>query len=113
MFPTAILETRGARTGERRRHAVIYWKDGERFVIAASQAGSATNPAWYHNLLAHPGVTFGGTKMVASVISDAEVDRLWRLGNNVFPAFAVYRRRAQAAGRNIPLIELTCSVGRC
>src|SRR4051812_16967525 len=68
VFPTAILETRGARTGLSRRNAVIYFHDGERVVIVASQAGMPTHPAWYHNLVANPDVVLGGIAMRASVI---------------------------------------------
>ncbi|MEY2424336.1 MAG: hypothetical protein QOI95_4403 [Acidimicrobiaceae bacterium] len=106
VFPTAVLETRGARTGERRRNAVIYWNDGYRFTIAASQAGSPRNPAWYHNLLAHPDVTFGGAPMTAVIVDDNDRERLWTLGDRVFPAYATYRQRAASAGRTIPLIQL-------
>ena len=107
VFPTAVLETRGARTGERRRNAVIYWPDGDRITIAASQAGSPRNPAWYYNLLANPEVTFGGAPMTAVVVDDDyDRERLWTLGDRVFPAFATYRERAGSAGRTIPLIQL-------
>jgi len=106
MLPTAVLETRGARTGARRRNAVIYWHDGDRITIAASQAGAPRNPSWYHNLVANPDVTFGGQPMRASVVAEDDRDRLWQLGDRVFPAFATYRRQARAAGRTIPLIQL-------
>ena len=86
---------------------MIYWRDGEATVIAASQAGRPQNPAWYHNLRANTDVTFGGVPMRASVVEDeGERSRLWAHGDRVFPAFAVYRRRAAAAGRTIPLIRL-------
>jgi deazaflavin-dependent oxidoreductase (nitroreductase family) len=108
VFPTAMLETRGARTGARRRNAVIYWHDGDRVTIAASQAGAPRNPAWYYNVVAHPDVTLGGIPMRADVVTnDSERSRLWDLGDRVFPAFATYRRRAAASGRKIPLIQLT------
>ena len=103
---TAVLETRGARSGQRRRNALIYWHDGDRITIAASQAGSPRNPAWYHNLRAHPDVTFGGAPMTAVVVDDDDRERLWALGDRVFPAFAAYRQRAGSAGRTIPLIQL-------
>jgi deazaflavin-dependent oxidoreductase (nitroreductase family) len=106
VFPTAVLETRGARTGESRRNAVIYWNDGDRFTIAASQAGGPSHPNWYYNLLADPNVTFGGAPMVATVVGDSDRDRLWALGDKVFPAFATYRRRAASSGRTIPLVQL-------
>lgn len=106
VFRTAVLETRGARTGERRRNAVIYWHDGDRITIAASQAGSPRNPAWYHNLLANPDVTFGGAQMTAQIVDDENRERLWTLGDRVFPAFATYRQRAESTGRAVPLIQL-------
>lgn len=108
VFPTALLETRGARTGERRRNAVIYFHDGDRVTIVASNAGAPRHPAWYHNLRAHPDVTVGGVPMRATTVDDeAERDRLWPLADRVFPAFAAYRRDAARIGRSIPLVQLT------
>src|SRR5215210_2709603 len=67
MFPTAVLETTGAKSGARRRNAIIYFHDGERVIVAASNAGSPRNPSWYHNLRAHPEVVFGGIAMRATI----------------------------------------------
>jgi deazaflavin-dependent oxidoreductase (nitroreductase family) len=110
---TGLLETRGARTGAVRRNAVIYFhdleRDPQRVIVAASNAGSARSPSWYYNLVANPDVTFVGVPMKATVIDDSEHDRLWRLADNVFPAFLRYRRTAEAAGRKIPLVELTAA----
>jgi deazaflavin-dependent oxidoreductase (nitroreductase family) len=104
ILPTALLETRGARTGSPRRNAVIYFHDGDRVIIVASRAGDARHPGWFHNLCAHPDVTFGGIPMRATVVIDAdERERLWRLADNVFPPFARYRRQA---GRTIPIVQL-------
>lgn len=108
VFPTALLETRGARTGARRRHAIIYFHDEDRVTIAASNAGASRHPAWYFNLRADPHVTFGGMPMRAAVVDDeAERERLWTLADRVFPAFATYRRDAAEEHRSIPLIQLT------
>src|SRR5262244_3097157 len=87
IFPTAVLETTGAKSGMRRRNAVIYFNDGDRITIIASNAGSARHPSWYHNLRAHPDVVFGGIAMRASVVDDdAERRRLWDSADRVFPA---------------------------
>jgi deazaflavin-dependent oxidoreductase (nitroreductase family) len=108
MFPTALLETRGARTGAHRRNAIIYFHDGDRVTIVASNAGAPSHPAWFHNLCAHPDVTFGGIPMHATVVHDpAEQARLWVLADRVFPAFATYRRDAKDARRTIPIVQLT------
>lgn len=107
VFPTAVLETRGAKSGAVRRNAVIYFHDGERMTIVASNAGSPRHPSWYHNLRAHPDVVFGGIPMRASVVDDrGERDRLWRLADRVFPAFASYRRAAARVHRRIPIVQL-------
>ena len=113
MFPTAVLETRGAKTGKLRRNAVIYWHDGDRLTIAASNAGSAENPDWYYNLLANPDVTFSGAPFRATIVPEHDHGRLWAQGDRVFPAYARYRRAAAAAGRTIPLIQLVPSPGGC
>jgi deazaflavin-dependent oxidoreductase (nitroreductase family) len=108
MFPTAVLETTGAKSGARRRNAIIYFHDGEEVTIAASNAGSARNPSWYHNLRAHPDVVFGGIAMRATVVDDeTQRDRLWQVADNVFPAFASYRIDAAKANRVIPIVQLT------
>lgn len=108
VFPTALLETRGARSGALRRNAIIYFNDEDRITIAASNAGDPRHPSWYHNLVAHPDVTFGGLAMRAKVVEDEqERQRLWTLADRVFPAFARYRRDAAAVDRTIPLVQLT------
>src|SRR5436305_13905528 len=70
MIPTGVLQTRGARTGELRRNAVIYWHDGEATVIAASHAGRPANPSWYYNLRATPDVGFGDVQMRATIVEE-------------------------------------------
>ena len=108
VFPTTLRETTGARTGTRRRHAVIYFNDGDRVVIVASNAGAPSHPAWYHNLCAHPDVVLGGVPMRAVVVDDDDDRaRLWTLADRVFPAFADYRRSAAELARTIPIVQLT------
>jgi len=107
-MPTALLETRGAKSGETRRNAVIYFHDGERVTIVASKLGFERHPAWFHNLSAHPDVTFGGIPMRAEVVGDeAERQRLWSLADRVFAPYADYRREAAKANRTIPIVQLT------
>jgi deazaflavin-dependent oxidoreductase (nitroreductase family) len=108
MIPTALLETTGARTGKARRNAVIYFHDGKRVTIVASKLGMANHPAWLHNLRANPDVTLGGVPMRAAVVNNEdERRRLWALADQVFAPYATYRREAAAAGRAIPIVQLT------
>ncbi len=108
VIPTALLETRGAKSGLVRRNAVIYFHDGERVTIIASKLGLPNHPAWFHNLRANPDVTFGGIPMRAMVVGDeAERQRLWTLADQVFGPYAAYRREAAKANRTIPIVQLT------
>jgi deazaflavin-dependent oxidoreductase (nitroreductase family) len=108
LLPTALLETRGARTGQPRSNAVIYFHDGDRVTIVASKLGLPKHPAWFHNLRADPDVQLGGRPFRAHVVEDeSERDRLWPLADQVFPGYAAYRERAAQAGRTIQIVQLT------
>ena len=108
MIPTALLETRGAKTGALRRNVVIYFHDGDRVTIIASKLGLEKHPAWFHNLRSNPDVTLGGVPMRATLVSDeAERHRLWALADQVFAPYAAYRRDAAKANRTIPIVQLT------
>jgi len=103
----ALLETRGARTGQLRRNATLYFHDGDRVTIIASLRGWAKNPAWYYNLLKNPEVVFGGLPFRAEIIEDeAEQERLWGLADRVYPPYAAFREQAGKAGRAIPIVQL-------
>ena len=108
VLPTALLETRGAKSGAVRRNAVVYFHDSERVTIIASKAGAGKHPDWFHNLLAHPDdVVLGGVPVRATIIGDeAERERLWALADRVFAPFAAYRREAAKANRTIPIVQL-------
>jgi deazaflavin-dependent oxidoreductase (nitroreductase family) len=107
MLPTALLETRGARSGRVRRNGVIYFHDGERVTIVASKLGLPEHPAWFHNLRANPDALLNGRPFTAAMVDDeAERGRLWALADRVFAPYATYRRRAAQAGRTIPIVQL-------
>ena len=55
-FNALILTTVGAKSGTERTNPVGWFpgNDGS-WLIVASAAGAARNPAWYHNIAAHCG----------------------------------------------------------
>jgi len=107
-LPTALLETRGARTGQHRRNAVIYFHDGDKVTIVASKLGLPEHPSCFHNLRANPDVRLGDHPFRAEFVDDeSERDRLWQLADRVFPAYVAYRQRAEQTGRTIPIVQLT------
>jgi len=108
VIPTALLETRGARSGRTRRNGVIYFHDGEHVIVIASKAGAPEHPAWFHNVKAHPEVRLNGESFRAELVADeAERSRLWGLADRVFPPFAAYRESAGRSGRVIQIVRLT------
>ena len=76
-------------------------------MIIASKGGYPTNPAWYHNLKAHPTTTIevGKEKFQAKlvVIADPERQRLFDAQAKVMPNFNEYQK---ATTRQIPVIAL-------
>ncbi|MEV0680074.1 nitroreductase family deazaflavin-dependent oxidoreductase [Actinosynnema sp. NPDC050436] len=103
-----LLTTVGARSGEARLTPLVYTRDGDRLVVAASAAGAPKHPAWYHNLLADPKVTVevGEERFeaTATVIADrAERDRLYAGLVAHAPGFADYELKTD---RLIPIVVL-------
>lgn len=103
-----LLHHTGARTGTERVSPLAYQRVGESFAVFASKAGGPQNPAWYHNLLAHPETTIeAGTetiKVKARVAEPAERDVIWTRQKERAPHFAQYEEKA--APRRIPVVVL-------
>jgi deazaflavin-dependent oxidoreductase (nitroreductase family) len=52
-----LLTTTGAKSGKESTVVVGFGKDGDRYVIIASNNGAPSHPAWYFNLQASPTAT--------------------------------------------------------
>jgi len=103
----ALLETRGARSGQPRRTSTLYFHDGDRVTLVAALRGWPRHPAWYHNLRKNPDVVFGGEAFRAEVVEDeGERRRLWDLAERVYPQYADFREEAAKTGREIPIVQL-------
>ncbi len=102
-----LLHTLGAKSNQPRTNPLAYFKDGDKYVIAASKAGAPTNPDWYYNILAHPDVTLEvGTeqfKARATVAERAERDRIFNEIASKAPGFAKYQENTS---RIIPVVLL-------
>jgi deazaflavin-dependent oxidoreductase (nitroreductase family) len=53
---TLLPTTRGRKSGKLRRTALIYGRDGDRYLVVASRGGAKKYPAWYLNLSETPEV---------------------------------------------------------
>jgi deazaflavin-dependent oxidoreductase (nitroreductase family) len=52
-----LLTTTGAKSGKERTAVLGFGKDGDRYVIIASDNGAPSHPDWYFNLQANPTAT--------------------------------------------------------
>jgi deazaflavin-dependent oxidoreductase (nitroreductase family) len=103
-----ILTTTGAKSGQTRWNPLAYTRDGERYIIVASKAGSPSHPDWYYNLLRYPSVSIevGAENVMveATVAADAERERLFAQHAERMPRFREY---ATSTTREIPVVILT------
>ena len=94
--PALLLETIGARTGETRRAMLGYLEDGpEAWLVIASLAGTARNPAWLHNLAKNPSATVElgdgrRVRVAATTLDGAELEAAWARIAVEAPEYAKY-----------------------
>lgn len=102
-----LLTTRGRVTGKLHRTALIYGKDGDKYIIVASMGGSPKNPQWYLNLLANPEVELQVADEVfaarARTATPEEKPRLWEMMAKMFPNYNEYQAKTE---RDIPVVIL-------
>jgi len=102
-----LLHSTGAKSGEERVHPVVYQVVGEHYPVFASYAGGGKNPAWFHNLLAHPNTTVevgvDRVAVTARVTAGAERDTIWATQKALYPNFADYEQKTD---RQIPVVML-------
>lgn len=105
--PLLLLHTTGARSGEPRITPMMYLLDGGRYLVFASKAGSDSNPAWYHNLLAHPEaqIEVGDDTIAVQAVElrGDERDAYYAEQARRYPGFAGYQQKTD---RIIPVIAL-------
>ena len=106
--PLLVLHSTGAKSGERRQSPTVYLPDGDNLVIVASIGGNPKNPAWYHNLRAHPDdveVDVRGKRrpVRARQASRDEAEQLWPRLLESYPPFRTYMTRTE---REFPVMIL-------
>ena len=102
---TLLLTTRGRKSGKLTRTALIYGRDGDRYIVVASKGGAEKNPEWYLNLVVNPevNVQVGGDRFTAQArtASAEEKPALWSLMTSIWPDYDQYQARTH---REIPVV---------
>jgi deazaflavin-dependent oxidoreductase (nitroreductase family) len=106
--PILLLTTSGRKSGAMRETPLLFLRDGDEFVVVASNVGRPTYPDWYLNLRHDPHAAVRIRREVTPVVArEAAADeraRLWLLLTEMYADFNVYVRRTQ---RPIPVVVLS------
>lgn len=103
-----LLHHVGAKSGVERVSPVMAIPSEHGWLVAASKGGAPENPAWFHNLVAHPDArveTPDGDEVEVHAVQleGAAREAAWQLFLAKSPAFAQYEQRTS---RTIPVVEL-------
>jgi deazaflavin-dependent oxidoreductase (nitroreductase family) len=104
-----LLHHLGAKSAQERVAPVrAIRQDPDTWLVAASKGGAPDNPAWFHNLLAHPDVSIevpgeGTLPVRARNLEGAERDSGWAQFKAASPTFGEYEERTT---RVIPVLAL-------
>jgi deazaflavin-dependent oxidoreductase (nitroreductase family) len=111
-MPILLLTTIGRKSGKQRVTPVMYIRDGNNYVVTASNSGEDKHPGWFVNLRTNPQITIevdGITKSVmARQSSPQEKERLWAQLVEQAPFFDGYQKKTR---REIPMVILEPSGG--
>ncbi len=99
-LPCILVTHRGNKTGAIRKTPLMRVKDGDGYVLVASQGGAPQDPVWVHNLRANPDIDLRDETVVrpmrAREVTDAaERARLWALCVAAFPPYADYQKKTE------------------
>src|SRR5258708_12813300 len=82
-YSMLLLHAIGRKTGKRRTHTLLYFRDGDNLVVCASNNGSPQLPAWYLNIQANPRVHIQHGRIQREVIAETaapeEREPLWQI----------------------------------
>ncbi len=101
------LTTVGRKSGKSRIVPLLFVRDDEDYIVAASNGGSDWQPAWWLNLQSEPVATIevDGTDVAitASAVDDADRDRLWQRLSDQLDTYDSYQSKVS---RQIALVRL-------
>jgi deazaflavin-dependent oxidoreductase (nitroreductase family) len=104
------LTTVGARSGRTRITPLARFDDGGgSWLVVASAGGTATHPAWYHNIAAHPDDVVAEVdgirhRVKVEQLENEDRDTTWRQIIERAPRFHGYEQKTD---RQLPVLRLT------
>ncbi len=96
-IPIIVVTMRGHRSGKVRKIALMRVEHGGDYALVASKGGAPSNPGWYANLVADPGVTIQDgpepASFVAREVTGDERQAWFDRAVEVFPNYAEYQAK--------------------
>ena len=106
--PILLLTTTGRKSGKSRTRPLVYMRDGDAYVLVASNGAKDMHPAWYWNLTASPRARaeVGRERFDVSAreASDEERAELWPRLVAQSPVWGEY---VKTTDRKFPVMVLT------
>lgn len=103
-----LLPTVGRKSGKRHVTTVSYYRDGNSYLVVASNWGKENHPGWFYNLVEQPRTTIqvgaNTIQVEARQAQGEEYQRLWQLVTQQNEQYVRYQRRMK---RRIPIVILT------
>jgi deazaflavin-dependent oxidoreductase (nitroreductase family) len=107
-LPMLLLSVTGRKSGETRTTPLVYFQDGDSYVVVGSDGAAKHDPQWWKNLQVDPmgAVRVGRKKchVKATLAAGSERERLWEIGKTVNPMWARYQIKTE---RELPVVVLT------
>jgi deazaflavin-dependent oxidoreductase (nitroreductase family) len=106
--PVLLLDHRGRRSGRTFTTPLLMLRDGEDYVVVASQGGLPGNPQWYYNLAADPDTTISvrGRRGIRVRAAEATPDERAALWPRLVDLYADFDKYQSWTDRTIPVIRL-------
>ena len=106
--PILLLRTVGRRTGKRRTQPLMYLREADGYLVAASFGGHDQDPAWLTNVKETPRATITlegrDVPVLATIATPEERERWWPRFVSLSAAYGKYQR---STNRQIPIVKLS------
>ena len=103
-----LLHTLGRKSGKNYATSLSYYRDGDAYLVVASNWGKEYHPDWFYNLMVHPrtNIQVEATSILvdAHQAQGAEYKRLWELVTRQNRQYLQYQKGLK---RKIPIMILT------
>jgi deazaflavin-dependent oxidoreductase (nitroreductase family) len=102
-----LLTTTGRKSKQPRTLPLGYFRDGNDFVVTASNGGQPRHPAWYFNLKTDPhAVIQVGKDTLQATAEQADPEQKQRLWARLIAIAPQYDKYRDKTGRDIPMMIL-------